>query len=426
MERPTVFSFSSLFYSQHGSYTSLLAQHGVLKLVNYIVCDDANFRKRYATADRTKGPFRVDQQVIVRPFPLPFDRPAGIRETNNLEYLLSSPPDWGELPQAVIISQQSCLSTEIKKLFTDRTKMLLYAEFFVPSDIATRKEWPLHESMRSSIERWQRKSLVDAYHADAILVPTYFAKSCWPESLHYKIHVIFDGVDTTHLNPQRIASLSSYGTRLKKTFEGKRIVAYIGRTIESIRGFDSWIKTYLKMRKARPDLHFIVLGEDKIIQRGGGSEFYYGIKSFKNHVLNSLELQEEELTDITWIPRLEFHDYLSLLSVIDVAIYPMYGMFGNWGLFQAMHMGMPIVASNRAYLPEVFKHGENGLLADPDDIDDLACCALSILEMPNRAEKMRAKAAQTIAERYSTKVAARQLSNLFDEMEIPLMVTNLL
>lgn len=419
MGKPTVFSVSSTIFSQHGGFTSHLVREGAIDLVNYLVCPAETFQAQFANADRGKGPFRVDDAVRIRHLDLPATSPLGEREIRNRAHLAATPPAWDGQPQVMLLSQQCRLDASAKTLFPDPPRVVLYAEFFVPSDIACRPEWPLHPSMRPLMDRWRAKSMADAAHADAIIVPSAYARSCWPEEVRHKVHAIYDGVDTDHLAPERIATLSDYGPRLRRAHRGKRLVAYIGRTIESIRGFDTWMKAYLHLRSARPDLHFLVLGQDKTIQRGGGSEYYYGIKSFKTYVLDSLGLKEEDLDDITWIPYLGFFDYLSLLSVLDVALYPMYGMFGNWSLFQALHMGVPIVASDRAYLPEVFRHGDNGYLADPDDSAAFADLALTILDRPDRGRALRQRATETIAARYSVRVAARQFAALLTDLGVP-------
>jgi glycosyltransferase involved in cell wall biosynthesis len=367
--------------------------------------------------DRSRGPFFVDDRVTVRPMFLPYERPVGERERLNLEHLRQG-FDWRQRPDVLVISQQSGLPPDAATLFDHRPKSVMYAEFFVPSDIAARKEWPLHESMKNVTEHWRKKSLFDAEYTDAIIVPTHHAKQMWPKKYHDKIHVIFDGVDTQHLARERILSLSGYGSQIRNTYPGKRLIGYIGRTIESIRGFDMWMKAYLELRTKRTDLHFIVLGEDKIIQRGGGSEFYYGIPSFKKWTLESLGLDEKRLSDITWIPRLEFYDFLSLVGELDLAIYPMFGMFGNWSLFQSLHMGTPIVASNRAYLPEVFRHGENGFLTDPEDISKIVECAQMLLDSPRLTETVRRNAAMTIEERYSVRKSSHDFVSLLGKMGV--------
>jgi len=307
------------------------------------------------------------------------------------------------------MTQQSSVPPSINTIFAESPVTLMYAEFFVPSDIAARKEWPLHESMRALNEQWREKSLADAESADAIIVPTHYAKTKWPNKVQDKVHVVFDGIDTVHLARDRIDRLSQYGRSIRKSHPGKKLVGYVGRTTESVRGFDSWMKAYVKLRRRRDDIHFVVFGQDKTIQRGCGSEHYYGIRSFRKWTLDLLGLVEDELTDITWIPYLDLYHYLSVVKELNLVIYPMYGMFGNWSLFQSLQMGAPMVASSRAYLPEVFCHGENGFLVDPDDIDGIVRHALAVLESPELEQKFRQNAIATIAERFSADVAAKDL-----------------
>lgn len=418
VKHPTIFSISTLFHSQHGSYMSRLAKEKRIDLTNFIVSNDKRFAQRFSKPDRGLGPYHVDESVAVRQLPLPFERPILQREARNQDYLAAHPEVWGRAPDGIVMSQQCRLNAEIKTLFPGVPPVILYAEYFVPANIAARKEWPLHDSMRNSMQRWEEKSMIDGAYADAIVVPTNFAKSCWPARFHRKIHVVFDGVDVNHLASSRINELSSFGPNLRERFPGKRLVGYIGRTIESIRGFDAWFDVYLRLRQSRSDLHFIVTGEDKIIQRGGGSEFYYGISSFKKHVLDKHGLNEANLPDITWIPRLKLYDYLSLLSVLDVVLYPMYGMFANWSLFQALQMGVPIVASDRAYLPEVIQHGYNGYLADPDEPDSFTKYALKILDSPGLADSLRINAKENIAERYSVDVSVSKIRDLLRKLGI--------
>lgn len=416
---PTLFNVSRLYYPQHGSYTSALTGEG-WQVVNFITCDAETYRARYARpVDRARGPYAIADSVTVRNLPLPHDRPVGQRETLNLEHLLGSGFDWGAPPDVLVISQQSGLPPALAGLFEPPPRTILYAEYFEPGDIAARKEWPVHPRNQASNARWRDKSLGDAAAADAIIVPSEFARQAWPEELRAKVHVIFDGVDTRHLAPERLRGLSSYGPRLRAALPGRKLVGHIGRTLESVRGFDSWMKAYVALRQTRSDLHFIILGEDKTIQRGGGSEAFYGIPSFKQWTLDSLGLRPEDMTDVTWIPKLDLYDYLSLVGTLDLVIYPMFGMFGNWSLFQGLLQGVPMVASDRAYLPEVISHGASGFLADPEDIPRLVELSLQILESPDLAERFRQASAATIRDRYSTDQAARQFRALLGRLGVP-------
>ncbi|GEM_PF-5302268 len=411
---PTLFNFSKLYYPQHGSYTSSLTAQGY-QVVNFITWDAATFKTRYGRGvDRSRGPFAIADAVTVRNLPLPHDRNPGLREPLNLEHLRQTGFDWGAVPDVLVISQQCGLPPAAKTLFPAQPKTVVYAEYFVPADIAVRKEWPLHPSNQTAIDRWREKSLSDAADADAIMVPTEHARQAWPEQVRDKVHVVFDGIDCAHLAPERLRGLTDYGATLRARLSGKKLVGHIGRSLESVRGFDSWMKAYVELRQARPDLHFIIMGEDRILQKGGGSEAYYGIPSFKQWTLNSLGLREEEMTDVTWIPKLDLYDYLSLVGALDLVIYPMFGMFGNWSLFQGMLQGVPMVASSRAYLSEVIRHGDNGFLVDPEDIGGIVDLSLQVLGSDDLTRRFRENSAATIRQRYSVEQSTRDFLALLD------------
>jgi len=55
---------------------------------------------------------------------------------------------------------------------------------------------------------------------------------------------------------------------------------------------------------------------------------------------------------------------------------------------QAAVTGLPIVAANSAALPELVRHGENGLLVYPMTPENLGNAILAILGDPPKARKM--------------------------------------
>jgi len=77
-------------------------------------------------------------------------------------------------------------------------------------------------------------------------------------------------------------------------------------------------------------------------------------------------------------------------------------------LGEAMSYGCPVVATATGGLVELVSDGENGLLARPDDPDDLARAALELLRDPERAARLGARAAETSARQLSPEAIADQ------------------
>lgn len=319
-------------------------------------------------------------------------------------------------PDLLVINQGSGISPDIMTLFPKRPKTLFYAECHRIGDFYPRPEWPMPESMHDMDDNYEKRAVAYAESCDAIIVPSEYARTLWPERYRHKVHPIFEGFDTDFLAPERIHALSKFGPLVKRRFQGKRLVAFIGETIEPIRGFDRWMEAYLALRERYDDLHFIVVSNDRIKYGDIGKPDYHGITSFKDWTLDKLGLGNGEAEDISWLGMLPLYDYLSLLSVLDVVLYPMYGMFANWSLFHALHMGAPVVAADRAYLPEVIKEGENGLLADPDDIGDMVAKASILLDDPDLRAKFQANGRTTVEGKYSLAQTAEKLSRLLEDL----------
>jgi glycosyltransferase involved in cell wall biosynthesis len=73
-------------------------------------------------------------------------------------------------------------------------------------------------------------------------------------------------------------------------------------------------------------------------------------------------------------------DLFAIPSLVEVQSLP---------ALQAAVTGLPIVAANSAALPELVRHGENGLLVNPHNARELGDAILYILNHPDEAVKMK-------------------------------------
>lgn len=74
---------------------------------------------------------------------------------------------------------------------------------------------------------------------------------------------------------------------------------------------------------------------------------------------------------------------------------------------EAMAAGLPVVASNRAAVPEVVPHGEAGLLVDPDDPREVGRALVRILSDPDVRDRMGRAGAER-ARRFTYEATARR------------------
>ncbi len=100
------------------------------------------------------------------------------------------------------------------------------------------------------------------------------------------------------------------------------------------------------------------------------------------------------------IQKLKLEPYIHLLGYVPEqdlpALYRASDLFAIPSLvevqslpaLQAAVTGLPIVAANSAALPELVRHGENGLLVDPCNGNELGTAISTILGDPDKARKM--------------------------------------
>lgn len=82
---------------------------------------------------------------------------------------------------------------------------------------------------------------------------------------------------------------------------------------------------------------------------------------------------------------------------------------------EALAAGKPVVAFNVDGIPDLIKHGKNGLLAEPEDIEDLASKMQMLLEDDQMRERMGREALKMV-KRYDWREIARQYESLYKEM----------
>jgi glycosyltransferase involved in cell wall biosynthesis len=82
-------------------------------------------------------------------------------------------------------------------------------------------------------------------------------------------------------------------------------------------------------------------------------------------------------------------------------------------VLEAMAAGVPPIGSRVAGIADVIEHGENGLLFSPGDAASLAAEISSVIEGRRDWQLLRQNAFLTHAERYSDRIMAEQVANLY-------------
>ncbi len=314
-----------------------------------------------------------------------------------------------DLRPDLIVAHSGFLSTVfLRELYN--CPIINYFEFYYltrGSDMDFRPDFPYPAVKLLRARARNANLLLDLEDCDIGYSPTRWQRSLFPANYRSKIRVAFDGVDTSFWRPlpERQRRVGNWVVP-----EGTRVVTYVSRGMESIRGFDIFMKTAKLLCERRQDVVFFIVGEDRICY-GGDAEFI-GTSSFKQWVLAR---DEYDLSRFVFTGLLPPARLVELFSLSDLHIYLTVPFVLSWSLMDALACGATVLASNTAPVIEMIRHGQNGLLADFFDIEGLADTANKVLDNPGDYRPLGQSGVEMIRDRYSLDVCLPRMLDIYEE-----------
>lgn len=323
----------------------------------------------------------------------------------------------------LIVGHSGFGSTLFLRELYPQTPILNFFEYYyhphgANSDMDFRRDLPWTSSDMTYLRSRCRNAMIllDMQNCDAAYTPTLFQKSRFPKEYYSRLRVIFDGVDRQvyhSYHDELRPPVSRRGVRHIAGVEVSpttRVVTYVSRGFESMRGFDIFMKSAKLIYQQYPDVKFIVVGEDKVAY-GGDSQHTSG-KSFKQWVLDQ---DEYDLDKFAFVGRLSTSDLGLLLASTDLHMYMTVPFVLSWSMMDAMSCGAVVLASATPPVMEMIQDGHNGLLADFFSPDAFAEKALTVLRDPDAARPMGRAAKAMIADRYSLEAVLPAMIRMYED-----------
>lgn len=241
--------------------------------------------------------------------------------------------------------------------------------------------------------------------------PTAYQRSTYPQAYQNKLEVLFDGIDVGFYRPGPVDANSE----LRRTWPADaKIVTYVSRGLEAMRGFDVFMEVAHKVSQRDPDIHFVI---------AGGAKTHYGSEmiavkeeSFKDYVLKQHNFDLSRFHFLDWVSENALRD---LFRISDCHFYWTVPFTLSWSLFQSLATGCLVLGSNTAPVRDAIIHGINGLLAHPLDRDAMAELMLDAISNPKKYKPLRVNARQSSVERFSFEVCLPRLADFLLEKNSP-------
>ena len=285
-----------------------------------------------------------------------------------------------------------------------------YFEFYYHphgSDMDFRPEFPPAELDYLRARARNAMILLDLENCRRGYSPTHYQRSLFPEAYRGKIDVIFDGIETDIFYrrtgvPRRIGD--------REIPPSTRIVTYVSRGFESMRGFDIFMMVARAIYQRFPDVLFVVVGSDRICY--GGDEKHIRHKTFREHVMAQADYDPSKFLFTGLLPVSKLVDALSLS---DLHLYWTVPFVLSWSLMDALACGCTVLASDTAPVREMIEDGRNGRLCAFSDVEGFAERAIEVLRDPAAFRRLGSEAAERIRNEYAIEVTLPRLARLFEQ-----------
>jgi glycosyltransferase involved in cell wall biosynthesis len=297
-------------------------------------------------------------------------------------HVILAHPGWGE-------------TLPLRTIFPD-TRILLYCEFFYGMkgrDVGFDPEIPeTGADGHVGLHLKNASTLLALADCTLGISPTGWQRSTFPAEYQHKISVIHEGVDTDMVRPDRDAVFRCpSGRELRASDE---VVTFAARSLEPVRGYHSFMRALPRVMAERPRAEIVIVGGDGIS---------YGAVPPKGTTWKARYFQEVvdriDARRIHFTGQLQYSDYLKVLQVSSVHVYLTYPFVLSWSLLEALSAGCLVVGSDTPPVREVLTK-ENGMLVSFFEPERLAERVIEGLTFPRRFESVRARARQTVIDRY--------------------------
>jgi glycosyltransferase involved in cell wall biosynthesis len=280
---------------------------------------------------------------------------------------------------------------------------------FWSDEMILRKEFPPPEGVRLFNATYHALTHLHLHAVDACYTPTLFQMSTAPEEWHHKFNVIFDGIDCDFFQPRSVARPVEFkGLTIGPD---TKVVTYVSRGLESVRGFDVFMKAAKKIAQQVPDVLFLIAGEERT---NYGHELHHiGQQSFKQWVLSQ---DDYDLSKFQFLGLIPPQELATLFNLSDLHIYLTVPYVVSWSLVQAMASGCTIVGSATAPVQELIDDGTHGRLADFYDVDGLVERAVRVLRDPAGHRPLGLAARTRVMEEYEKGRCINDLVQMFQSL----------
>ena len=259
---------------------------------------------------------------------------------------------------------------------------------------------------------WRRAAnaidLLDLENGVVPWTPTAWQRDLFPAEYRDDFFVLHDGVDARDFAPKAGKPRSIAGRTLP---EGARVVTFIARGLDRLRGFDRFLQVANALIRERPDVIAVAVGPPKVDRT---LDLAFHGRDYRAHAIAADPPTDP---DRLWLLGGVAPSVVAeALAASDLHLCPSRTYPASRSLLQAMAVGRVVLASDDAPVREVIRSGVDGLLAAPGDLDAWVRLAKRVLDDPAGHAPLGRSASAVVRERYDRDATLPRLAERLNRL----------
>ncbi len=295
-----------------------------------------------------------------------------------------------------LLAARTDLRRIVRRVAPDRIHAnSLTALMTLPPDRDIPSLWHVRDlAMPRAAARW------GAARADAVIAisPSVETRlrSLLPEKVQARLHLIPNGIALP--DPAALSSRREARSRLGLPGDAP-LVGLLAHAVPWKR-HDRLIAAAARLAPRHPAIRYVLAGGDLFGEHAGYRQRLRG--QIRQAGLGAAFI-EFGVTD----------QPLFLLRAFDLLVHPADAEPFGRVICEAMAVGTPVIAMNRAGPRDILRHGETGWLVDPDEPDGLALAIEHLLKDAALRDRLAGQAAVAVRQSYDIRLTAQRLSLLY-------------
>jgi glycosyltransferase involved in cell wall biosynthesis len=211
-----------------------------------------------------------------------------------------------------------------------------------------------------------------------------------------KLVTMYNGIDLKVFTQK--GSRASHKRKILNLPPGCVVITTVA-VLREPKGIQFMLQALPAIVKVVPNLFYVIVGD---------GDYRMALEELSNQ----LNIQEHVifLGHRTDIPE--------ILAASDLFVFPTLQDALPTVLFEAMAVGLPIIASAVGGVPEIIHHQQNGVLVPPADTSSLAETCIHLLSDGEYLKQISASALRTVKEKFDIQKQIQNLTNLYDQVAL--------